>query len=42
MDITGIQTLEEATRHFEWQRIRLLLYEACTNVLRKLVRTGFV
>jgi len=42
MDITGIQTLEEATRQFERQGMRLLLCEARTNVLRKLVRAGFV
>ena len=42
MDITGIQTLEEATRQFERQGMRLFLCEARTNVLRKLVRAGFV
>ena len=42
MDITGIQALEEATRQFERQGIRLLLCEARTNVLRKLVRAGLV
>jgi sulfate permease, SulP family len=42
MDITGIQTLEEATQQFERQGVRLLLCGARTNVLRKLVRAGFV
>jgi SulP family sulfate permease len=42
MDITGIQTLEEAARQFERQGVRLLLCEARANVLRKLVRAGFV
>jgi len=42
MDITGIQTLEEAALQFERQGVRLLLCEARTNVLRKLVKAGFV
>ena len=42
MDITGIQTLEEAARQFERQGVRLLLCEARINVLRKLVKAGFI
>jgi SulP family sulfate permease len=42
MDITGIQTLEEATGNLERRGVRVLLCEARPNVLRKLVRAGLV
>lgn len=40
IDITGIQTLEEATQNLERRKVRVLLSEARPNVLRKLVRSG--
>lgn len=40
MDITGIQTLEEAAQNLERRRVRVLLCDARPNVLRKLVRAG--
>jgi SulP family sulfate permease len=42
MDVTGIQTLEEATRNLERRGVQVLLCEARANVLRKLVRAGLV
>ncbi|MDB5986406.1 MAG: dauA 3 [Nevskia sp.] len=42
MDITGIQALDEATQSLERRGVRVLLCEARTNVLRKLVRAGLV
>lgn len=42
MDITGIQSLEEATQNLERRGVRVLLCEARPNVLRKLVRAGVV
>lgn len=42
MDITGIQALEEATQNLERRGVRVLLCEARTNVLRKMVRAGLV
>ena len=42
MDITGIQTLEEAIENLERRGVRVLLCEARTNVLRKLARAGLV
>ncbi|TDU24444.1 SulP family sulfate permease [Panacagrimonas perspica] len=40
IDITGIQTLEEATQNLERRKVRVMLCEARPNVLRKLVRAG--
>ena len=42
MDITGIQTLEEAIQNLERRGVRVVLCEARHNVLRKLVRAGLV
>lgn len=42
MDITGIQTLEEARQNLERRGVRTVLCEANTRVLRKLVRAGLV
>ena len=42
MDITGIQTLEEAILNLERRGVRVYLCEARTNVLRKLVNAGIV
>lgn len=42
MDITGLQSLEEATLNLERRGVRVIFCEARTNVLRKLVRTGLV
>lgn len=42
MDITGIQTLEEATQNLEKRGVRVLLCDARQTVLRKLVRAGLV
>jgi SulP family sulfate permease len=42
MDITGIQTLEEAIQNLERRGVRVMLCEARTNVLHKLVRAGIV
>lgn len=40
MDITGMQTLEEAIGRLERRGVRVLLCEARRNVLRKLIRAG--
>ncbi|HSW12078.1 MAG TPA: SulP family inorganic anion transporter [Solimonas sp.] len=42
MDITGIQTLEEATQNLERRGVRVLLCDARQSVLRKLARAGLV
>jgi len=42
MDITGIQTLEESIHNLERRGVRVMLCEARTNVLHKLVRAGIV
>ncbi|MDB5970793.1 MAG: yvdB [Hydrocarboniphaga sp.] len=42
MDITGIQTLEESIHNLERRGVRVMLCEARTNVLHKLVRAGVV
>ncbi len=42
MDITGIQSLEEASQNLERRGVRVLLCEARPTVLRKLVRAGLV
>ncbi|HSW12439.1 MAG TPA: SulP family inorganic anion transporter, partial [Solimonas sp.] len=42
MDITGLQTLEEAIHNLERRGVRVLLCEANPRVLRKLARTGIV
>lgn len=42
MDITGIQALEEATENLERRGVRVVLCEARTNVLGKLVRAGLI
>ncbi len=42
IDITGIQTLGEATQNLERRNVRVLLSEARPDVLRKLVRAGLV
>jgi SulP family sulfate permease len=42
MDITGIQTLEESIQNLERRGVRVMLCEARTNVLHKLVRAGIV
>jgi sulfate permease, SulP family len=42
MDITGIQALEEATENLERRGVRVLLCEARSNVLAKLMRAGLV
>jgi SulP family sulfate permease len=42
MDITGIQTLEEATENLERRGVKLFMCEARANVLRKLVRAGLI
>ena len=42
MDITGIQSLEEAVSALERRGVRVRLCEARPNVLRKLVRAGVV
>ncbi|MGQ0699837.1 MAG: SulP family inorganic anion transporter [Panacagrimonas sp.] len=42
IDITGIQTLEEATQNLERRKVRVVLSEARPSVLRKLVRAGLV
>lgn len=42
IDITGLQSLEEVTLNLERRGVRVILCEARTNVLRKLVRTGLV
>lgn len=40
IDITGIQALDEATHNLERRGVRVILCEARSNVLRKLVRSG--
>ncbi|MFP5357995.1 MAG: SulP family inorganic anion transporter [Gammaproteobacteria bacterium] len=40
IDITGIQALEEAIQNLERRSVKVLLSEARSNVLRKLIRTG--
>lgn len=40
MDITGLQSLEEATLNLERSGVKVILCEARTNVLRKLARIG--
>ena len=42
MDMTGIQTLEEAMQNLRRRGVRVLLCEARPNVLRKLVRAELV
>jgi SulP family sulfate permease len=42
MDITGIQSLEDAIHSFERRGVRVLLCEASQRVLGKLVRAGLV
>ena len=42
MDITGMQTLEEAMQDLERRKVRVMLCEANPRVLRKLVRAGIV
>lgn len=42
IDITGLQTLEEAIENLERRGVRVLLCEARMRVLRKLVRKGIV
>jgi len=42
MDITGMQTLEEAMQNLAKRKVRVLLCEANPRVLRKLVRAGLV
>ncbi|WP_020648106.1 SulP family inorganic anion transporter [Solimonas variicoloris] len=42
MDITGIQTLEEAIQNLQRRGVRAILCEANHRVLRKLVRAGLV
>lgn len=42
MDVTGLQTLEEAMQNLERRGVRALICEANPRVLRKLVRAGIV
>lgn len=42
MDITGIQALQEATQNLERRGVRVILCDARSNVLHKLVRVGLV
>jgi SulP family sulfate permease len=42
IDMTGIQTLEEATQNLQRRGAQVMLCEARPNVLRKLVRAGLV
>ena len=42
MDITGLQSLDEAIRNLEHRGVHVLLCEAKARVLRKLARTGIV
>ncbi len=42
MDITGIQTLEEAMQNLKRRGVRAVLCEANVRVLRKLVRAGLI
>jgi SulP family sulfate permease len=42
MDITGMQTLQEAMQNLERRKVRVMLCEANPRVLRKLVRAGIV
>lgn len=42
IDITGLQTLEEAMQNLEKRGVRVVLCEANARVLRKLVRAGII